>query len=166
MKAFLSILGLICVLGGGAPARADVTGPVCVTNGNVIMVNGTRWYGKCTGGTEVRLFGIVAPELSQICEGPGGQRWQCGRASAAMLLEAVKNEKVTCEGKSADPEGRLLAVCRVRGEDLNRRMVREGWALAYPHHSAKYEEEEKRAAQARKGLWQMPGTPAFEWRNQ
>jgi endonuclease YncB( thermonuclease family) len=166
MRPFLSILGLICLLGSGLPARADVSGSVCVTSGDVIMVNGKRWYGKCSGGTEVRLFGIIAPDLSQICEGPGGQRWQCGRASAAMLLEAVKNEKVICEGKSADDEGRLLAVCRVRGDDLNRKMVRDGWALAYPHHSAKYVDDEKSAAQARKGLWQIPGTPVFEWRDQ
>jgi endonuclease YncB( thermonuclease family) len=165
MKAFFSILGLVCVLGGGMPARADVAGPVCVASGDVIMVNGKRWYGKCSGGTEVRLFGIVAPDISQICDA-GGRQWQCGRASAAMLLEAVKNEKVVCEGASADSEGRLLAVCRVRGEELNRKMVRDGWALSYPRHSAKYEEDEKRAAQARKGLWQVPGTPTFEWRNQ
>lgn len=166
MKAFFSILGLICVLAGGLPARADVSGPACVTSGDVIMVNGKRWYGKCTGGTEVRLFGIIAPELSQVCDVPGGQRWQCGRASAAMLLEAVKSETVVCEGKSADSEGRLLAVCRVRGEDLNRKMIRDGWALAYPRHSAKYADDEKYAARARKGLWKVPGTPVFEWRNQ
>ena len=165
MKAFLAIIGLVCVLGGGLPARADVSGPVCVTSGDVIVINGKRWYGKCTGGTVVRLFGIVAPDPSQICEATNGQRWQCGRASAAMLLEAVKNERVVCEGSTTDPQGRLIAVCRLRGEDLNRKMVRDGWALAFPRHSTKYEEDEMRAAQNRVGLWQMPGTPVFEWRN-
>lgn len=166
MKAFLSILGLICVLGNGVPVRADVDGPACVSSGDVIVINGKRWYGRCIGGTEVRLFGIVAPDLSQTCNAPGGHQWQCGRVSAAILLEAVKNQTLVCVGSTADAEGRLMATCRVQGEDLNQKMVRAGWALAYPRHSAKYADDEKRAAQGRKGLWQMPGVTDFEWRYQ
>jgi endonuclease YncB( thermonuclease family) len=166
MKAFFPILCLICALVSGFPARAGVSGPACVASGDVIMVNGKRWHGKCAGGTEVRLFGVIAPDLSEICNVPGGRRWQCGRASAAMLLEAVKSEKVDCVGSSADSAGRLLATCRVRGEDIGQKMVRDGWALAYPRHSTKYEQDEEQAARARKGLWQIPGTPTFEWRNQ
>lgn len=160
-----SILFLACLFGGGAPALADVAGPACVTSGDELMINGKRAYGRCRGGTAVRLFGIVAPELDETCGAAGGHPWQCGRVSAAMLLEAVKSETVICGGSSRDADGRLIGQCRVRGEDLNRKMVRAGWALSYPRHSTKYADDEKWAMQSHKGLWQTPGKPSFEWRN-
>ena len=159
------ILGVIFALADIPQAHADVSGPVCVIDGNLLMVNGKRWYGKCIDGTEVRLFGTIAPDLAQLCDAPGGRKWQCGRAAAAMLLETLKSEIVTCEGSSTDAAGRLMAVCRVRGEDINRKMVQDGWALAYSRHSTKYLVDEKIAAQAHKGLWQASQNETFEWRN-
>ncbi len=43
------------------PAHADVSGPVCVTDGDTLVVNGKRQRSRCVGGTRVRLFGIEAP---------------------------------------------------------------------------------------------------------
>ncbi len=43
------------------PAHADVSGPVCVTDGDTLVVNGKRRHTGCVGGTRVRLFGIGAP---------------------------------------------------------------------------------------------------------
>ena len=34
-----------------------------------------------------------------------------------------------------DRYGRIVAVCRASGEDLNGWMVAHGWALAYRHYS-------------------------------
>lgn len=165
MRIWPLILGALFALANTPQAYADVSGPVCVIDGNLLMVNGKRWSGKCINGTEVRLFGIIAPDLTQLCDAPGGRKWQCGRASAAMLLDTVKSEKVTCDGSSTDAEGRLMAVCRVRGEEINRKMVQDGWALAYPRHSTKYVVDEKIAKQADKGLWQAARSEGFEWRN-
>ena len=166
MRVWPLILGVLFALGDVPSAYADVSGPVCVIDSNLIMVNGRRWYGKCIGGTEVRLFGTIAPDLAQLCDAPDGRKWQCGRASAANLLETIKSETVVCEGSTVDAEGHLMAVCRVRGEDINRKMVREGWALAYPRHSIKYLADEKVAEHARKGLWQSSQDERFAWRNQ
>lgn len=166
MKAWPLILGIVFAIVDIPPASADVSGPACVTDANVIVVNGRRWNGKCINGTPVRLFGTVAPDLAQNCEAPDGRQWQCGRAAAAILLEAIKNETVFCEGSTVDSQGMVMAVCRVRGEEINRKMVRDGWALAYPRHSMKYLPEEKGAQQARKGLWQSSTDEAFSWRNQ
>ena len=152
MRMWPWIVGVFFALANIPQASAGVSGQVCVIDGNQLMVNGRRWYGKCTGGTTVRLFGIIAPELSQLCDAPDGRKWQCGRASATMLLEAVKTKEVTCDGTSTDADGRLMAVCHVEGKDLNRKMVRDGWALAYPRHSMKYLPDEKSAKQAHKGL--------------
>jgi len=146
-------------------ARADISGVACVTDGNVIVINGRRSYTRCVGGTPVRLFGIVAPELDQLCPAPGGRQWTCGRAAAAMLLEAVKGKAVVCRGSSNDVDGRLMAVCYVDDVDINQKMVHDGWALAYPLHSDKYQADEATAAQSRRGLWQVSGNAEFEWRN-
>ena len=81
-----------------------------------------------------------------------------------MLLEMTKGRSVDCAGKSRDPEGRLLATCRINGLDINQRMVREGWALAYGKHSLRYKEDERMATQERRGLWQSSPRDAFEWK--
>ena len=47
------------------PAHADVSGLVCVTDGDTLVVNGKRQRTRCVGGTRVRLFGIDAPELME-----------------------------------------------------------------------------------------------------
>lgn len=147
------------------PAHADVVGPACVVDGNTMQINGQRRHNRCVGGTAVRLFGIVSPDLDQMCDAPGGRKWYCGKASAAILLEAVKGRTLKCQGNSRDRRKRLLVVCYVEGKSLNELLVRNGWALAYRPHSERYLEAEERAAVERKGLWQATKNPAFEWRN-
>jgi endonuclease YncB( thermonuclease family) len=129
------------------------------------MINGKRSFGMCRGGTTVRLFGVIAPDLDQTCEAPGGRKWKCGRASAAMVLETVKGKTLICKGYTKNANGELLADCMFDGVDLNRHLVREGWVLAYPRHTVKYMMEEKEAASARKGLWQGISGSSFDWRN-
>lgn len=149
------------------PASADVIGPACVTDGDNLMINGKRSYGKCRDGTAIRLFGVVAPGLSQSCPAPRGRTWKCGRASATMLLEAVKGRQLVCTGRSKDRDGNLLAVCQLNGMDINRKLVRDGWVLSYPRHTVRYLADEKEAARNRRGLWQgTTNIEEFEWRNQ
>lgn len=159
---FLAVLAVF--IGTVAPVRADVVGPACVTDGDELAINGVRRQTKCVGGTPVRLFGIVAPDVDQKCPVGDGRAWQCGRASAAMLLEALKKRTVDCRGTSVDSEGRLMATCYVDGEEINRMMVRAGWALSYPRHSSKYAEDEAAAVAARAGLWHFSANVYFEWR--
>jgi len=85
-----------------SPAHADVSGPVCVTDGDTLVVNGKHQRTRCVGGTRVRLFGIDAPELKQTCKHPSGRDFLCGRAAAAFLLEHVRGRAVECRGNSED----------------------------------------------------------------
>ena len=82
------------------PAHADVSGPVCVTDGDSLVVNGKRQRNRCVGGTRVRLFGIDAPELKQRCKHANGRDFLCGRAAASFLLEHVRSGTVECRGNS------------------------------------------------------------------
>jgi endonuclease YncB( thermonuclease family) len=59
---------------------------------------------------------------------------------------------------------RLLAVCYVGGEDLNERIVREGWALDFRRYSTDYLRAESEAKRAGAGIWRGQFTPPWEWR--
>jgi endonuclease YncB( thermonuclease family) len=135
------------------PSFADVAGPASVIDGDTVVVAGER----------IRLQGIDAPELHQMCTAYG-QPWACGRTSAEWLKEQLNGREIECVGHARDRYGRLLAVCYVGGEDLNERIVREGWALDYRKYSTAYLREEAEAKRAGAGLWRGEFTPPWEWR--
>ena len=146
------------------PVRADVIGPACVTDGDSISINGKRQSRGCRGGNKVRLVGIDAPELKQLCRHPNGRDFQCGLAAASFLLKQVRDKTVECRGTEKDRYKRLLAECFVGETSLNALMVLEGWALAYRRYSEKYIAQEKEARQNKKGIWGMKFMPPWEWR--
>jgi Staphylococcal nuclease homologue len=60
--------------------------------------------------------------------------------------------------------GRSVAGCYVGGEDLDRWMVEEGWALAFRKYSLDYVDAEDEARQARRGVWAGEFETPWEWR--
>ena len=68
---------------------------------------------------------------------------------------------MSCEKKDKDRYGRIIAVCTVRGVNINALMVRGGWALAYRKYSRDYVDEELIARGGNRGLWK--GTFKFPW---
>ena len=68
-----------------AAAQAPVSGIGQAKDGDSLMV----------GGTEVRLFGIDAPEWDQHCR-KNGQEWSCGSAAAEKLGDLVTSRNVVC----------------------------------------------------------------------
>jgi endonuclease YncB( thermonuclease family) len=146
-----------CLLLVGAlaarPSFADVAGHASVIDGDTLVVAGER----------VRLEGIDAPELHQTCTAYG-QKWACGRTSAEWLREYLRGRQVECIGHARDRYRRLLAVCYVGGEDLNERLVREGWALNFRHYSTDYLQAETAAKSAGAAIWRGEFEPPWEWR--
>jgi endonuclease YncB( thermonuclease family) len=104
------------------------------------------------GEREVRLYGIDAPELAQICQ-RDGRAWECGSEAAYQLSKLVKGKQVTCAVMGGDTFGRTLGRCRVGEVDLNRTMVATGYALAYRRYSTDYVSAEASAKLARRGIW-------------
>jgi endonuclease YncB( thermonuclease family) len=121
---------------------ATVTGQATVVDGDTLEIEGRR----------IRLFGIDAPESTQTCD-RNGESWACGQASADQLRSMIGNFELTCTGYEHDVYGRLLAVCRLSGADLNQMMVADGWATAFRRYSEDYVAEEARARARRLGLW-------------
>lgn len=118
-----------------------------VTDGDTIEV----------GVRDVRLQGIDAPESDQ----PHGRR------AAATLEAAVLRERVELEIRDTDRYGRLVAVVRHDGRNINRWLVAQGYAWEYDRYSddpalGKLEGE---ARAADRGLWAASSPiPPWEWR--
>lgn len=124
-------------------AAATVSGIPRIVDGDTLVVQNTR----------VRLFGIDAPEARQRCETGTGGHWACGAAATAALRE-LAGQGVRCTGSQEDRYGRLIAVCRAGGRDINAEMVRKGAAFAYRKYARDYVPAEEAAHAAHRGIWQ------------
>jgi len=113
-------------------------------------------------GDRVRLLGIDAPELDQLCWTAAGAEWPCGRAARAELVERLANGPVECQPEGKDKYGRTLARCVVSGADLGAHMVGHGLALA----TDGYLIEQTKAKTARIGLWQGRFVDPRTWRDE
>ncbi len=137
------------------PAMAeDLIGRATIIDGDTLDIAGAR----------IRLNGIDAPEKAQLCES-GAAAWACGANATRALASATQGGEVTCRGDRRDRYGRLLAVCYVKGIDLNAQMVRDGWALAYRRYSLDYVGEEAEARAAGRGMWRGQFIEPWEWRS-
>lgn len=154
------VFGLALVSGapawaGSLPSRQDLTGHPRVVDGDTLAF----------GAQRVRLFGIDAPESTQMC-GQGSDRWRCGQASKELLDREIGQTTVRCQVKDADPYGRLVAVCRTsQGEDLNAFMVSEGLAIAYTQYSEAYLPHQRRAQALGYGIWSGPFENPADYRH-
>jgi endonuclease YncB( thermonuclease family) len=119
-------------------------------------------------GIEIRLHGIDAFELRQICTGQDGKPWGCGNAGKAYLTEIIKEQSVTCfgggPGLGRDRYGREIAVCYLGPKNLNEEMVRQGLALAFRRYSDNYVEAENRAKAQGVGAWAGSFVTPWDWR--
>ena len=138
---------------GGDGRAVTISGSARIVDGDTLDVDGRR----------IRLHGIDAPESAQTCRAQA-RRWPCGRKAARALGKRIAGRSVQCEERDRDRYGRIVAVCRAGGEDLNGWMVREGWALAYRTYSLAYADEERRARQARRGVWRGEFVAPWAWR--
>ncbi len=133
----------------------EVSGRAVVVDGDTIEVRGRR----------IRLHGIDAPELDQKCQGRDGRWLKCGRKARFFLANMLRGRTVTCEGVDTDRYGRMVAICRVGGEDMGRRMVSSGWAVAYRRYSWRYVKDEWAARMGKRGLWSGRFVDPETWRH-
>lgn len=103
-------------------------------------------------GIAVRLHGIDAPELDQICSRQG-QSWACGKDAAAKLAQLVSGAELRCEQHDVDQYDRIVASCTARHVDLGQAMVEAGLAVALPQFSDRYLGAEARAKTLKLGIW-------------
>jgi endonuclease YncB( thermonuclease family) len=120
----------------------DVTGPALILDGEKLRI----------GETELRLFGIVPPQLSA----------SFGPQARAVLDALLAGQNVACHIRDRDHDGRLLATCRAaNGVDPALDLLRRGLAVAARGSIADTEYAQpyvaaEQAAQSQKiGLWSV-----------
>jgi endonuclease YncB( thermonuclease family) len=133
---------------------ADVTGTPKIREGDQIVI----------GNSRIRLGGIDAPSVDQLCLNTKGERWTCGVAARDELIKHADNKTWTCHVRSTDRRGRQVARCDVDGEDIQKWMVKSGWALSYVRVSHDYDADEKAARDAKAGMWQGAFIAPWDWR--
>ena len=146
---WLILLILLCAPGSLAAQSAKVV------DGDTVRI----------GNLTYRLYGIDAPEKSQICR-KNGIDWLCGQEAGAYLRRLVGQRKVECRERDSDRYGRIVAVCWAGGMDLNREIVRAGLAWAYTVYGRDYEDAELEAQIGHRGIWAAEALPPWEWRRQ
>ena len=104
------------------------------------------------GQTEVRLFGVDAPELGQTCK-KSRTVWACGAEAADRLSMLVAGKDVSCTSMGTDQYNRTLGRCTVGAIDINRIVVATGFAVAYRRYSIDYISAEETARVNRRGIW-------------
>lgn len=129
-------------------------------SGRARVIDGDSVY---VGGVEVRLFGVDAPEAMQTCVF-GRASWPCGREATQALRTLIDGRVVVCDERDQDVHGRVVAVCRHDGTDVNAWLVANGWAMAYRRYGHDYVEVEAEAKSAKRGMWRGELTAPWDWR--
>jgi endonuclease YncB( thermonuclease family) len=147
-------LALLLVLLPSLAQAADITGVPKIREADLIQI----------GNSRIRLDAIDAPSVDQLCLNNKGDRWTCGVAARDELIRHTEGRNWTCHVGQTDRRGRSLARCEVDGEDIQRWLVRSGWALAYTRFSRDYEADEAQAREAKVGMWQGAFIAPWDWR--
>jgi endonuclease YncB( thermonuclease family) len=133
---------------------ADVTGAAKIREADQVQI----------GSSRIHLSGIDAPSVDQLCLNTHGERWTCGVAARDELIKHTENRSWICHLGRTDRRGRSLARCEVGGEDIQKWLVRNGWALSYTRFSHDYDADEAAAREARAGMWKGAFIAPWDWR--
>ena len=120
----------------------NIIGKAKIIDGDTIHINKKK----------IRLHGIDAPEINQQCI-LKTKKWDCGKQSTLELKNLIKNQFVECIITEKDQYKRDIGICYVNKINLNKKMVKKGWAIAYRYYSMDYVIEERYARKKKLGIW-------------
>ena len=119
-------------------------------NGIALVVDGDTLHIE---KNKIRLHGIDAPEIDQTCT-IKDKVWNCGIESSLALKKLILDNNISCVVSDIDKYNRYIAECFINNNNINKLMVRNGWAIAYRYYSLDFVEDEKLAKKDNNGLWQ------------
>ena len=122
-------------------------------------------------GEKVRLHGIDAPEMEQICRTKKNNPYACGVIAKELLHSWISKSKnkIYCYYFERDRYKRIIGKCYLgpgSNSSLNKRMVEYGYAVAYTRYSNDYIESQNRAKEKSLGIWTGKFDLPEEWRRQ
>ena len=124
-----------------------------IIDGDTIHINKIKY----------RLYGIDAPEMRQTCK-INENKYKCGVKSKDFLVSLIGNQLVRCKQKDVDRYKRIVAECFVGNINLNKELVRNGWAFAYRDYSRDYISDEEFAEENNLGMWEGTFIYPKKWR--
>jgi len=124
------------------------------------IVDGDTVYIK---SSKIRLEGIDAPEIKQKCK-KNGKEYFCGKISQKKLIQKIGKNKIKCFSTGKDKYRRYLATCFIGKINLNKWMVRNGYAVSYRRYSTKYNNDEIYAKINKLGIWSGSFIQPEKWR--
>ena len=128
-----------------AEAGAQLTGHANVLSGDMLEIDGQR----------IKLFGIHAPGLTEVCK-VENIRSECGGHVSVLLAGHIGQRVVRCDQQGMSNDNAWLAICFLGNEDLNAWMVVHGHAAADRAISERYVKEEAEAKSNHRDLWLWP----------
>ncbi|MET4740306.1 endonuclease YncB(thermonuclease family) [Bradyrhizobium japonicum] len=151
--ASLMVLLALTMFSHDVSANALIIGQASIIDADTLEVRGMR----------IRLWGIDAPESSQLCRGENSLPYRCGAKSANELDRFIAGRPVSCKPVSRDVYGRTVATCSVGALDLGDWLVRGGLAFDWPRYSkGEYDGAQREAERAGRGVW--VGSYVAPWR--
>ncbi len=141
---------------------AEIIGVPRIIDGDTIHINSYK----------IRLEGIDAPEMRQKCKKPYlkimffvfQKNYNCGQFSKKKLTQKIANQSVKCILLGKDRYQRYLGKCLKKNINLNKWMVRNGYAIAYRKYSKLYISDENFAKDKKLGLWIGTFVEPEKWR--
>jgi len=153
MKKF-NIGFLILLILSSNLLASEISGFPSITDGDTIKIFNKR----------IRFHGIDTPEIKQICI-KNSKDYSCGEEATTALIKKIGRKKVICKVQDKlDRYKRYIGICFTEGINLNKWMVRNGYAVAYRKYSKDYIEDENYAKRNKLGLWSGNFIHPEKWR--
>ena len=153
MKIFNFTLKFLLILSFNAVA-SEISGIPSITDGDTIKILNKR----------IRFHGIDTPEKNQICI-KNSKKYRCGQEATNALIKKINEKTVLCKVQDKlDRYKRYIGVCFLGDINLNKWMVRNGYAVAYRRYSKDYIQDENYAKKNKIGLWSGNFIHPEKWR--
>ena len=145
---FIRIIIIFLVMLSGSIAK-EISGIPRIVDGDTVHIDKYK----------IRLEGIDAPEIRQKCKIEYlklsfisfNKSYLCGIKSKKKLEKKINYKSISCKVKSKDRYGRYLGTCFKKKINLNKWLVRSGYAVAYLRYSKAYLKDENYAKKKRFG---------------
>lgn len=108
----------------------------------------------------VAVAGVENVELDERCSYEG-REWDCGIHARTAFRAFIRGRAITCD-LAPDAPKEIVADCRIGAQDVGGWLVANGWARATP--GSPYADAEKKAREARLGIFGPPPKPSSELR--